>query len=170
MPGVKKNKLIKLDISFGELPDGHQFIRPKNFDPLKYPWGLKNESVEEAFSGFLLNRIPGEQRGRFMDELWRVLIPSGKVTIIVPYWTSPRSIQDPSSAWPPIVEQSFLYFNKGWRESQKIYNTFRCDFDFTYGHSMDQETLSRNDETRPFWIKHYINSVTDLHVTLTKRK
>jgi len=163
-------KLIKLDISFGDLPEGHQFVRPKGFNPLQFPWSLKNESVEEAMSGYLLNRIPGEQRGKFMDELWRVLVPNGKATIVVPYWTSPRSIQDPDSAWPPMVEQSFLYFNKGWREAQKIYNTCRCDFDFTYGYTMDQETQGRNDETRSHWIKHYVNSVNDLQVVLTKRK
>src|SRR5215472_939914 len=121
-------KLLKLDISFGDLPKDHQFIRPKHFDPHKYPWNLKNESVEEAFSAFFINRITGEHRYKFMDELYRVLVPNGKATIIVPYWTSPRSIQDPNSAWPPMVEQSFLYFNKEWRKAQNILNSCKCDF------------------------------------------
>jgi len=167
MAGVKK--FIKLDLSFGDLPKGMDFIRLRNFDPLKFPWNIKSNSVEEAFSAFLINRIPGEQRYKFMDELWRVLRLGSKVTIIVPYWTSPRSIQDPGAAWPPMVEQSFLYFNKEWREAQKIFNGCKCDFDFVYGYTMEQETLGRNDETRPFWIKHYVNSVNDLQVTLTKK-
>ena len=162
-------KTIKLDLSFGDLPPGFDFIRPKHFDPLTYPWKLKSGSVSEAFSAFLLNRIPGERRGRFMDELWRVLIPNGKATILVPYWTSVRSVQDPCSAWPPLVEQSFLYFNKDWRKSQNINNTCSCDFDFQYGYVFEPETASRNDDTRPFWTKHYVNAVNDLQVTLTKK-
>jgi hypothetical protein len=146
------------------------FIRLKNLNPRKYPWNLKNESVSEVFSAFLLNRIPGEERYTFMDELWRVLVPNGKVTMIVPYWTSVRSIQDPGSAWPPLGEQSFLYFNKQWREAQKILNSCHCDFDFVYGYAMDQETAGKNDEVRSFNIKHYNNSVNDVQVTLTKRQ
>ena len=162
-------KLIKLDLSYGELPEDHPFQRLPKLDPTKFPWPLKDKSVEEVFSAFLLNRIPGELRGHFMDELYRILIPQGKAQILVPYWTSPRAVQDPGSAWPPLVEKSFLYFNKAWRESQKIYNTCHCDFDFQYGYALDQETTARNDETRPFWVKHYVGSVNDLHVTLTKK-
>ena len=162
-------KTIKLDLSFGDIPQGFDFVRPKGFDPLKHPWKLKDDSVSEVFSAFLLNRIGGESRGRFMDELWRVLVPNGKATIIVPYWTSPRAIQDPHSAWPPLVEQSFLYFNKDWRAAQNMANTCSCDFDFVYGYNFEQETKNRNADTQPFWIKHYVNAVDDLQVTLTKK-
>jgi hypothetical protein len=104
-----------------------------------------------------------------MSELWRVLVPEGKCTVIVPYWASPRSIQDPESAWPPLSEQSFLYFNKQFRETNKLPEVKGCDFDFVYGYTLDPETAGKNDELRAFWIKHYVSAVSDLQVTLTKR-
>ena len=162
---------IKLDLSYGNLPDGHPFIRVPKLNPSKFPWPLKDNSVEEVCCAFMLNRIPGSLHYQFMDELYRVLIPQGKALIIVPYWSSPRAIQDSGSAWPPFCDQSFYYFNKGWREAQKdgAENACKCDFDIVCGYALDQETANRNDETRPFWFKHYLNAINDLHVTLTKK-
>lgn len=164
----KKKTLIKLDLSFGELPKDFPFARVVK-DPKKFPWPLADASVEEAYSAYLLGRVPGHLRGVFMDELWRVLIPGGKVTFIVPYWTSARAIQDPLSAWPPLSEQSFLYFNKGWREANKLDYDMECDYDFTYGYTLDQETSLKSFDTQPFWTKHYTNAVQDLQLVLTKR-
>ncbi len=166
----KKSDPIKLDLSFGEVvPEG--FTRLPGFDPEKLPWKLENGSVEEAMCAYRFNRIPGDKRMQWIAELWRVLVPEGKCTMIVPYWGSPRSIQDPCSAWPPLSEQSFLYFNKAFRETNKVAlnGSGFSDFDFTYGYTLDPETAGRNDETRPFWIKHYLSAVQDLQVVLIKR-
>lgn len=165
---IQLQTVPKLDLSFGDMP-GEGFTRPKDVDPMIPVWPLPSGSVEEAFSGYLLNRIPGEKRTEWMQELWRVLSVGGKCTMIVPYWSSPRAIQDPCSAWPPLAEQSFLYWNKSFRETNKLPAVEGCDFDFTYGYTLDPETSTRNDETRPFWIKHYMNAVSDLQVVLTKR-
>lgn len=106
-----------------------------------------------------------------MDELWRVLVPGGKCTFIVPYWSSARAVQDPLAAWPPLCEQSFLYFNKKFREDNKIQALYeiRCDFDFGFGYSLDNETATKADDTRPFWTKHYVNAINDLQLVVTKR-
>jgi hypothetical protein len=105
-----------------------------------------------------------------MDEAWRILIPGGKLTIVVPYWSSPRSIQDPMHQWPPVSEQSFIYFNKEWRTLNKLNHYLgQCDFDFTYGYLVDQETAQRNQESQQFYIKHYLQAVNDLQVNLVKR-
>ena len=161
---------IKLDLSFGELPVGHPFVRPNGFDPCRFPWThFADASVSEAYSAYLLNRIPGNQRPAFMDELWRVLMPRSRAMFIVPYWNSARSVQDPFSEWPPLCEQSFLYFNKQWREQQKLPYKMKCDFDFSYGYAYDPETQGRPDDTRAFWVKHYCNSAQDLQVVLIKK-
>jgi len=160
---------IKLDLSYGDLPPGHPFSRPDKFDVCKTPFPLADGSVEEAYSAFLLQRIPAKLRGVWMDELWRVLVPGGKATVIVPYWTSARSVQDPFAEWPPLNEQSFLYFNRKFREDNKLPYGMACDFDFVYGYTLEQETTLRTDDTRPFWIKHYVNAINDLQVVLTKR-
>jgi hypothetical protein len=160
---------LKLDLSFGELQKDHPYHRPKGFDPLVLPWKLKTASVDEAYSAYLLHRLPSTQRGPFMDELWRVLQPGGKATIIVPYWSSARSIQDPTAEWPPLCEQSFLYFNKQFRDDNKWPSAMVCDFDFVYGYTFDPETAAKSDDTRGFWLKHYTNTIADVQVVLTKR-
>jgi len=167
---AKKDKpKIKLDLSYGELPPGHPFVRPEGFDPLKFPWKLADGSVEEASSLYLFQRIPARLRGAFMDELWRVLVPGGKAAFVVPYWTSVRSIQDPLAEWPPLSEQSFLYFNKKFRDDNKLNYGMKADFDFSYGYNLDAETTTKSDEVRGYWIKHLANAINDLHVCLTKR-
>lgn len=164
---------IKLDLSYGEIP-GSGFEKVKGLDPEKVPWKLADESVEEALCAFRLNRIPGHQRMAWMAELWRVLVPGGKVTIIVPYWSSPRSIQDPCSQWPPICEHSFNYFTKSFRDANKedarlLPNGAYCDFDYTGGYQFDPETDVKSDDVKTFSVKHYLNAVSDLRMVLTKR-
>lgn len=160
---------IALDLSYGDLPANHPFVRPAGFDPTRFPWKIDSESVTEAFSAFLFQRIPARDRGPFMDELYRVLVTGAKATFIVPYYSSARAIQDPTTEWPPLCEQSFLYFNKKFREDNKLPYPFKSDFDFSYGYSLDNETALRTDDTRPFWIKHYANTVNDLNIVLVKK-
>ncbi len=159
---------LKLDLSYGDLPEGSGFEKVKGLDADHVPWKLQDESIEEAYCAFMFNRIHGTQRTAWMSELWRVLIPNGKCTIIVPYWASPRAIQDPESQWPPICEQSFLYFNKSFREQNKL-TPIDADFDFTYGYNLHPDTAGKSDDVRPFWIAHYLNAIQDLHMVLTKR-
>ena len=166
---VAKLVIPKLDLSFGVLPDNHEFSRPKDFDCRKLPWPFQSDSVEEAYSGFMLNRIPGKERMAWMAELWRVLVPNGKCKMLVPYWGSPRSVQDPASEWPPIAQESFHYFNKGFRDTNKEPSEHYCDFDFVMGLRLYPDTANRNDESRQFWATHYLYAVQDLEVTLTKR-
>jgi hypothetical protein len=107
-----------------------------------------------------------------MNELYRVLKPGAKATVVSPYWSSMRSIQDYTHEWPPVCEASFLYFNKNWREQNKLehYLDASCDFDFTYGYGVSNSSFtSRSDETKAFAISHYNNVADDLQVVLTKR-
>ncbi len=131
-------------------------------------WPHGDGSVKEINCSHKLEYIPGKQRIRLIEEAWRVLEVGGKMTVIVCYWTSPRAIQDPLLEWPPICEQSFLYFNKGWRETNQL-PPIKADFDFSYGYSVDPETAGRSQETQSFWIKHYTNTATDLQVAMIKR-
>ena len=140
-----------------------------SFDVRKFPWPVKSESVEELMIPMILNYTPGSSRGKFMDEVYRVLVPEGKATVMVPYYTSMRSIQDYACEWPPFCEASFMYFNRDWRKLNHPDRDLKCNFDFTYGYQADPETAAKNDETRAFWIKHYSNSVMDLTVVLVKK-
>lgn len=175
---TKVKELIKLDIACGQNKRegfvGIDIASCKGVDIkhdlFKFPWPVKTGSVSEAFSSHFFEHIPGMLRGQFMDEVYRILVPGGQYTIVSPYWSSPRAIQDFTHTWPPICEQSFLYFNKNWRDVNKLdHYPVTCDFDFTYGYLPDPETASKPQETQAFYVKHYLNAISDIQVVLTKK-
>lgn len=162
----KKQKKPELKIAIGEPQSCPQGFT--NVVSVSATWPQKNNSVTEVFSHYYLQRVPGKQRGQFMEELHRVLVPGGKATIIVPYYTSMRAVMDYRYEWPPLAEMSFLYFNKGWRDSQKVSEP-NCDFDFGYGYFDPPETSTRSPEVASERRKSYWNAVNDLQVNLVKR-
>jgi len=131
---------------------------------------LDSDSVDEVFSSHFFEHLSGPERMPFMDEMWRVMKPGSKATIITPFYSSSRAIQDPTHAWPPVCEASYLYFNKKWREDNKLdHYPLVCDFDWTCGYGIDAEVSLRSEDYQRYAVKHYINSVLDLQVVLTKR-
>jgi ubiquinone/menaquinone biosynthesis C-methylase UbiE len=139
-------------------------------NPQEYPWPYEDGSVDELTVANIFEFIPGKDRGRFMDEVYRVIAPEGKAAFTVPYWNTARGIWDFRYEWPPLCEQSFLYFNKEWREANKVKTDLVCDLHFTYGYQAEAETAARNEESRSFYIKHYTNCVDALHLMLTKQR
>lgn len=105
----------------------------------------------------------------FMDEVYRILKPEGKIKIIAPYYTSVRAVQDPTHR-RYIAEATFFYFNKEWRNVNKLdHYQGACDFDFEYGYDTQNTWATREDSARNFATTHYHNVVNDIHVTLTKK-
>jgi SAM-dependent methyltransferase len=134
------------------------------------PWPFADGSVEEVYCAQFLEHLDGTQRIGFMEELHRVLRPQGSATIITPYWTSGRAVQDPTHQWPPLLESSYLYFNKRWREEQGIgHYAIRCDFDFRFAFQYTDAWAAKSADEKNFARIHYLNVVTDLHVFLTRR-
>ena len=77
--------------------------------------------------------VPAAKRPAFMEEIYRVLADTGKATILTNYWAGAMAYADPRVEWPPICEQTYLFFNRKWREDQKVEYDTKADFDFTYG-------------------------------------
>lgn len=143
---------------------------------LREPWcwrlldPIPDNSIEEVHSSHFFEHLTGPERMPFMDEMWRVMKDEAQATIIVPYYASMRAVQDPTHAWPPVCETSFLYFNRQWREQNGLdHYPLKCNFDFAYGYAMDGAWSLKSQEVRDFAVRQYINVVADLHVTLTKR-
>jgi hypothetical protein len=113
----------------------------------------KNDSVQEAAIFGLFEFVPGKERGEFMDELYRILVPEGKAIFSVAYWNTAQAMQDYLYEFPALCEQSFLYFNKTWREGQGLSRGLKCDFDFC----IDPHTLVLTADLQ--WIK-----AIDMHV------
>ena len=178
---VKKfqNELLKLDFGCGQNKRegfiGVDKVKTRETDIVvdlfEFPWPWKDASVQEIHCSHFFEHIPGRLRAQFMNEAYRILAFNGIMTVISPYYSSMRAIQDYTHEWPPICEASFLYFNKGFREGNKLthYNV-TCDFDFTYGYVIDNEVMGKQDDVKAFWLKHYLNTAGDLQVTLTKVK
>lgn len=174
-------KLLKLDLACGQNVregfEGVDYVAVPGVkhvvDLLKFPWPFGDASCEELHCSHFYEHIPGLLRGKFMDEVYRILVPEGKITIISPYYSSIRAIQDFTHEWPPVAENSFLYFNRKWREDNRLthgHYDLKCDFDFVYGWQINPVWAARNDEARNFAIQHYRNVIDDIHVTLSKRK
>ena len=97
-----------------------------------YPWPFEDNSVDEAYCGHYFEHVPGRGRPRFMDELYRICKPGASITIVCPHWKSERSIQDFTHEWPPLCDQSFLYFNKQARDNAGLsHYGIGCDFDLS---------------------------------------
>lgn len=174
---IKEEKLVKLNLACGQIKEdgwiGVDIAKTDKtdivFDLRKKKWPWKNDSVDEVTCSHFVEHLTGAERITFFAELYRVMKKGAKATIVCPYWSSMRSVQDPTHQWPPVCEATFLYFNKAWREQNKLdHYDIHSNFDFTYGYSLAPHLSVRNDETKQFAIANYVNSVMDLHVTMTK--
>jgi len=172
-------KLLRLDLGCGQRKQadhiGVDIHKAEGvdviFDLRRTPWPWKTGIVESVYSAHFLEHLTGPERIVFMDELWRVMRVGGTALFITPYWSSMRAVQDPTHAWPPIAESSYLYFNKEWREQNGLTHYLgKCDFDFAFGYAVSPVWASRNEELRTNAIANYVNSVADLHVTMTRRE
>ncbi|MFA7242402.1 MAG: methyltransferase domain-containing protein [Sulfuricellaceae bacterium] len=141
-------------------------------DLLVFPWPWKSESIDEVYCSHFFEHIPKEQRPVFMEELYRILKTGAKATIICPYGGSNRAMQDFTHEWPPVFAESFLYFNKKWREENRLTHgpyAMTCDFDFRSGLDLEPNLVQCSKEDQALAIRHYINAARDLQITLFKR-
>lgn len=174
----KTQALVKLDLGCGQQRAagyiGVDLVKAPGVDVVHdltiAPWPFSDESVEDIRVIHFFEHLTGSQRIVFMEECHRILVGSSKLLIVVPYYASMRAIQDPTHQWPPLCEASFLYFNKTWRQQNKLdHYPITCNFDFTYGYGVNAAWAIRSQEARDFAVRHYFHAVDDLHVTLTKR-
>jgi Methyltransferase domain len=148
----------------------------------KWPW--KDNSVTEAHASHVVEHFTAMERVHFMNELYRVLIPGGKTTIITPHWASCRAYGDPTHQWPPVCEFYFYYLSKEWRLGNKekkllpnaphtdhtyLKGGFACDFEATWGYSLHPTVQLRNQEAQQFMVQFYKEASQDIIATLTKK-
>jgi len=135
----------------------------------KWPW--KNDSVDEVHCSHFIEHLTSDERCHFMNELYRVLKPDAKATIVAPHWGSNRAYGDPTHVWPPVSEMFFFYLKKDWRDTQAPHTNgkLHCNFDSTWGYSLHPELNTRNQEYQQFAVTFYKEAVTDIIATLIKR-
>lgn len=173
----RKGKELKLDIGCGQRKQENHIgldIAPCKgvdhvLDVRRVPWPIDDAVVDGIYTSHFFEHLDGPERMVFMDECWRVMKIGAQLIVIVPFWSSRRSIQDPTHKWPPIAETSFLYFVEHWRIDNKLtHYPIKCNFNFSYGYVLDPELNLRAEPVQHQAINNYTNAVMDIHVTLTK--
>lgn len=166
---TKKDGFIGLD----QYPfDGVDHVVALGRDPLPFGDG----TVEEAHASHFIEHLTQTERCQLMNELYRVMKPGAKMAMIVPHWGSTRAYGDPTHQWPPISEMWFYYLSKAWRDQNAPHTDkanwpqgYDCNFEATWGYSLHQSLLVRNQEYQQFALNHYREAAQDIHATLTRR-
>lgn len=144
-------------------------------DLTHYPWPWEDGSVEEVHCSHVIEHLPARERIAFANELFRILAPNGKATIIAPHWASCRAYGDMTHCWPPVSEFWFYYLSKSWRAQNCPHddiefnpNGYSCDFQATWGYGINPALHTRNQEFQQHAMTWFKEAVTDIHATLTK--
>jgi predicted SAM-dependent methyltransferase len=136
-------------------------------DLFKTPWPWKSNSVDEIRSVHFIEHVPSLID--FFNEAHRILKPGAQMFIHAPYYSSVRCWQDPTHK-QAISEASFFYYNKEWRNNNGLgHYPITADFDFAWGYIYDPYWALKSDEARAFASKYYINVISDIQATFTKR-
>ena len=161
---VSPTKIIGVDIADIE---GVDVVH----DLTKFPYPFKDESIDVIYTCHFLEHLDGDERMKFFNECYRIMKVGGKMRHVHPYYKSVRAVQDPTHKWPPISENSYFYWDKNWRELNKLdHYPINCDFEFNIYYSWQDPTIAnRSEETRVFWIDKYWNVVADMIVDMIKR-
>lgn len=179
----KPKPLLKLDLGCGPNKragftgvDSREFTGVDVVTDLNLPWPWDDASVEEIHASHILEHFSAPQRMHIFNEMYRVLIPNGKATIITPWWASGRAYGDPTHQWPPVCEMSYYYLNKEWRaknapHTDVEYNPtgYQCDFDHSGGYTWHPEVAMRNAEYQMYAAKFLKEAAQDLIVTVIRR-
>lgn len=151
------------------------------------PWPWEDNSVDEIHCAHFIEHFGGWDRVHIFNEMYRVLKPGGKATVITPSWTSARAYGDPTHAWPPIGVYTYFYLDKNWRmgglmngqmcpanaphtDASNVPLGFKCDFPFVApGGSLHPETNNWNADKVSHYTTFMIEAVQDMCATLIKR-
>lgn len=183
---VQPAPALKLDLGCGRNPrEGFEGVDRTQFDgKVKHvldltatPWPWADSSVAEAHSSHFLEHLDGIERVHFVNELYRVLVPGGKVTLVVPHWCSMRAYGDPQHKWPPVSEFWFYYLSAAWRaqntphlEKANWEHGFACDFEAVWGYTPHPLLQTRNQEYQQDAFQWKKEACQDIIATLTAKK
>ena len=134
----------------------------------RWPWD--NDSVEEAHCSHFVEHLTASERIHFVNELYRILKPGCKATIITPHWASCRAYGDLTHQWPPVSEFWWYYLSKPWRADNAPHNDgYTCDFEAVWGYGMRPDVAVRPPDFQQFAMANYKEAITDMQCTLTKK-
>lgn len=172
---------MRLDLGSGPTPhDGFTGVDKYDAGPdgiladlTVFPWPFDDESVDEVHCSHYIEHAPRELWCAFVDELYRVLKPGARATIIHPNLKSSRAFQDP---WHVdfIPAERWAYADREWRQSQGLdrepYPT--ADFELAEFNWLGVHTdiMPRADAAKTSAVTHWWEAAADVMVVLTKKE
>ena len=136
---------------------------------LRDTWKWEDDSVDEVHASHFIEHLTAPERIHFVNELYRVLKPGAKATVITPHWASNRAYGDLTHQWPPVSEMWFYYLSREWRAANAPHNDFyTCDFACTWGYSLHTAIIPRNTEYQQHALAFWKEAAQDILATLVK--
>lgn len=129
---------------------------------------FEDNSVEEVHCSHFIEHLTWPERVNFINELYRVMQDGSKCTLILPHWCSCRYYGDPTHK-EPMSEFAFYYLSKAWRVDNAPHVGYTCDFEVTWGYSMNPVIHTRNQEYQQYAMSNFKEAITDIHATLIKK-
>lgn len=185
---VQEVPLIKLDIGCGPNPkEGFTGVDIIAFndnvqavDLRKAPWPWADNSVSEAHSSHFLEHLTNLndrwERVTFFNELYRVMIPGGKCSLIFPHWASTRYYGDPTHK-EPFSEMGFYYLDPVWRAANAPHadikhnpNGYSCHWACTWSYSLHAEMAMKSQEMQQYALQWYKEAAQDIIASMTATK
>jgi len=105
---------------------------------------------------------------KFINEVYRILKPGGKVKIIAPYYTSLRAFGDPTHV-RSIGDSTCWYLSKRWMTENKLeHYGMDCDFEIKVSYYITNEITLKSEEVRQRAFLHDWNVIDDIIIELVK--
>ncbi len=146
-----------------------QDIHNSEKNPKFKPWPWEDNSVDEIHCSHFVEHLTAPERIHFVNEAYRVLKPGADCKVITPHWASSRAYGDLTHQWPPIAEFFFYYLSTDWRSVNAPHNEFyKCNFICTWGYSLREDLLVRNQEYQMFALSNFKEAALDIIANLKK--
>lgn len=116
-------------------------------------WPFEDQSVYEIYCNQFIQKNTNKNLPYFMDEIYRILVPKGRILIIAPYYTHIQAYRKKNMSF--ITEETF--------------NEFKDRFDIkSTRYYFEPEWELRDIHAQDWARKHYFNVVLAIEVVLEK--
>lgn len=131
----------------------------------QYPWPFEDSSVYEIYCSHYVEHISDLKA--FMEEVYRILVPMGSVTLIGPYWANVRCWQDFTHK-RALTDVTMKYFDQTWLKANGLdHYDVKADFEsINTVYVFNEAWKPRANEAKMYALKHYINVVDDIQYIL----
>jgi len=178
----KGDSLLRVDLACGQRKkEGFKGLdRSKTEDAdyvhdlLVYPWPFEDNSVYEFNCSHYVEHIPIQLAdgsyglNRFMEEVWRCLMPKGTIDIQAPYYMSQECWQDPTHT-RAITDRTFMYYNQKTTDGILDHYMPKCNFEIIFQKKIIDPVMETKGEQAVKWaIERYWNVVREVQFVLRK--